>query len=814
MKRIHIIFILILVFGSFSAFSQQGTLSGVISEVDSELPLPGVEVSLKNTDFRTRTAANGSFIIKDIPVGSYELKVKTIGYESLTSLVEVTTESDFLEIQLEELVSDLPGVTIVAEGRSGIKKIPGSVYYLSPKDLDKFSYTDINRALRNVPGVNYQEEDGFGLRPNIGMRGSGVERSNKITIMEDGILAAPAPYSAPAAYYFPNIGRMHGLEVMMGSSAIEHGPYTTGGALNFISTPIPDDFSGKVNILGGRFGGRQVHAVVGNSHKNVAYMVETLQFGSNGFKTLDNGGDTGFERTDFTAKIRVNTNPDARFNQSLTFKLGAASETSEDTYLGLTESDFEATPYRRYAGSQADVMNTSYTQLSATHNINFSKKLSLTTVVYRNDFGRNWYKLDKVINSDTVANSIANVLDNPNSSGNALDVLTGSNSLPGALQVKANNRDYYAQGVQTRLNYEFGPEKYNQSLKFSVRYHEDQMDRFQWVDDYTMNNGTMMLHESGTPGTESNRIESARALASFVHYSIDFGRLTITPGLRHEMIEMHRLNYGTNDPERTGVNISERSNSVNVFIPGVGFRYAINENLDGFAGVHKGFSPPGSNPDTRPEESWNFELGARYHKKGFRFQSTVFYNDYSNLLGSDLAAAGAVGTGDLFNGGTARTMGLEVFGVYDLMRLFSKDSKFSIPVTLNYTYTNSVFTSDFDSDFGEWGSVARMDRLPYLAPHQLGTMIGLEHDLFAFNLSARYMGEMRTVPGQGTIAPETKLADYIVVDASVTFIMHKYVSLFGSVTNMLNETYAVALRPSGYRPGMPLSFNLGLKASF
>jgi len=68
------------------------------------------------------------------------------------------------------------------------RKIAGSGTVISNADLEKTIDTDIHKILSAVPGVFFRTEDGYGLRPNISIRGTSLDRSSKITIMEDGVL--------------------------------------------------------------------------------------------------------------------------------------------------------------------------------------------------------------------------------------------------------------------------------------------------------------------------------------------------------------------------------------------------------------------------------------------------------------------------------------------------------------------------------------------------------------------------------------------------------------------------------------------------
>ncbi|HZO11794.1 MAG TPA: TonB-dependent receptor plug domain-containing protein, partial [Polyangiaceae bacterium] len=129
-------------------------------------------------------------------------------------------------------------VSVFQDARE-VERVAGSAYRVGEEELERFEDDDVHRTLQRVPGVYVRGEDGYGLRPNIGMRGAISDRSKKITLMEDGVLLGPAPYSAPAAYYFPLSTRMTAVEVYKGPSAIRYGPQTIGGAINFVSRRIP-----------------------------------------------------------------------------------------------------------------------------------------------------------------------------------------------------------------------------------------------------------------------------------------------------------------------------------------------------------------------------------------------------------------------------------------------------------------------------------------------------------------------------------------------------------------------------------------------
>ena len=731
----------------------------------------------------------------------------SLGYSGIYSQEQQVKKDSVYQLQ-EIVVSSqqILGSKFKARNRTG------SAYYISPEEIRRLGYTDINRMLKAVPGVNMYEEDGFGLRPNISLRGTKAERSERISIMEDGVLAAPAPYSAPAAYYFPNVARMEAIEVLKGSSQVQYGPFTTGGAINLVSTPIPNSFSGKANISYGSKNTFKSHTSVGSSWKHFGYMVEYLHYQSDGFKKYEDHAAKGFKRNDIIAKIRVKTDHVKGVNHALELKFGYADENSDETYVGLSADDFKKTPFLRYAGSQKDKLKTDHRQWVATYLLTFSNKLKITTNAYYNYFHRNWYKLNDVRAGITSKEkrSIADVLVDPETNIRYFDILTGKTDREGeALLVRANNRTYRSRGIQTRAEYRFNLNEFFFDLEFGLRYHADEEDRFQWDDSYSMKNKKMVLFMEGIHGTNANRVTSANALAGYLLAKLRYDAWTVTAGLRYEDVDLLKKDYTKEDLARSGKVRIETPNHARVLIPGVGLHYQLMPAASVFFGIHKGFAPPSAELYQKPESSVNMELGTRVAIGNFRAELIGFYNNYSNMLGSDLAASGGAGTLEQFNVGEARVKGAEFLVQYQPL---PKNCNVRLPLQVSYTYTDTEIRNSFESH--SWGNVVRGDEIPYIFKHALNMQLGIECKWFYANIGARYNSDMRTSPGQGTIAEREKVPANLIFDASLNVFVNKYLTVRLNAINLTNRVYLTSRHPAGLRAGHPFGIYAGANVQF
>ncbi|HLG55277.1 MAG TPA: TonB-dependent receptor [Vicinamibacterales bacterium] len=788
------------------AEAQTPQVGGQVVSVTGQ-PVAGAEVSLqppRGSASTTISETSGRFQFSGLEPGEYRVMAKAIGLSPVSQVLVVSASAALdVTLVLPEIVRER--VNVVGDS-SLVEKIPGSAYIIDRHEMEKvrLATDDIHQMLRQVPGLNIQEEDGYGLRPNIGMRGTGTDRNSKITMMEDGVLVAPAPYAAPAAYYSPTAGRMESLEVRKGSSQVKYGPITTGGVLNYVSTSIPSTFRLRSTLTGGGDNTRKITADIGDSYQNFGWLLETFQFRNDGFKQLDGGGDTGVDLADYLAKFRFNTTPKETMYQEVEIKLGRTEQTGDETYLGLTDADFRITPLRRYAASQVDVLDATHEQYQVRHFL-ARRNWDVTTLAYRNNFHRAWYKLESVLGS-----GLAGVLRAPELNAERMAVLTGSDSAANSLTVRNNNRTYYSAGVQSVLGAAASSGPFGHQLEVGVRYHQDEEDRFQQDDGYQMLGGRMILSRAGAPGSQANQVIGASAVAGFVSDTITWGKWSASPGLRYESIDLDQTTYARTDPSRTGAT-TILATEVDAFIPGIGLNYAARPGVGVFGGVHKGFAPPGPGAvdGTEVEHSANYEFGTRLQRGGAGTEVVGFFNDYGNLLGRDTLASGGTGEGQLFNGGKARVYGLEASAHWNPAETMGLAS--ALPIRLAYTFTHAEFRNSFQSQFAPWGSVQIGDELPYVPRHQFYASVETDHQAWRARLEGFYVARMRTLAGQGAYVATDATDSYFVVNVSGEYALTAGASVFASVQNVADNVYIVGRHPSGARPGLPRLVQAGLK---
>ncbi|MDG1865777.1 MAG: TonB-dependent receptor [Woeseiaceae bacterium] len=690
--------------------------------------------------------------------------------------------------------------------------VSGSAHVLDKEELSIFKASDMLRMLRSVPGVYIQEEDGFGLRPNIGIRGSGIDRSGKIAVMEDGVLIAPAPYTASSAYYFPTARRMSAIEVLKGPSAVAVGPRTTGGALNMVSTQIPDEMgmSGELDFRAGNHDLTDTHAYLGNRGERFSWLVETVQQHTNGFKELDgpaglDNGDTGFDIQDYMVKMQYDTDSSADLYQSLRVKLGATQQTSNETYLGLTDADYKVNPYRRYAASARDQFNGHHEQIQLSYIVDNNDNWRGEVTVYDNDFHRDWFKLQKIGGKSQSA-----ITSDPITNAAAYAILTGAvTSADDAIVLRHNNRFYNSKGVQGKFSYDFDMSGMDTTINVGFRVHEDYEDRKQREDKFRMENMGLVTTTLAAPSSKTNRFSKSEVTSFFVSADMIMGNLSLSPGIRIEELDNVRYDYSTSDPLRTEGPTKTKRRSEDATIMGIGAMYKLSDDLRLIAGVHQGYQPPGAGSKAKAEESVNFEFGARTTLNDSMFEIIAFLSDYDNIVGTVTASTG--GTADIgsqYDGGAVKVQGLEI----GASRSITSSSGFEIPISLQYTLTSKAeFETSFESSFDGWGTaVVKGDRLPYMPKSQLRATIGVIGESMSANLSANYASEVRALAGQGGIPGNQLIDAHWVLDAIANYKVNENVSAYVKIDNLLDEVYLAARRPAGIRPGMDRQISVGI----
>ncbi len=718
----------------------------------------------------------------------------------------------------QDAMQSLRPLTVVGSVEEAYE-LPGSASFIDVVEFRDRGYTTFSQVVARTPGVYVRSEDSFGNFINVSIRGVDGTRANKVTMMEDGILTSPSPYANPSAYYSPKVGRMAGVEILKGSSQVRYGPQTTGGVVNFLSTPVPEED-------GPRFFSRNTYGSH-NTFYNHLWYGDTVQTASGRFGYLleiHQQSSDGFRKTDGSSKkagfdllepmVKMFWEPDTALKQRIEFKFGYTDFDMDDSYPGVTEQDLRGDYNRRYAVAGLDTFDSDATRTYLRWIAEPSDMLRLENTIYYNTFNRGFFRLNDVRlgASDALGGgtniSAANALLN----ADALAVLQGLGN--GTVRRLSNIREHEAFGWQSQANIRFETGTIGHDLAAGLRVHHDNILSYGQDVRFRPDGAGGFFEVARAPQKSKGNLDEVTAVALFLEDEISLNdQLSLRPGIRYEFLEYQRTTAA-------GV---KSSGDANLLMGGMGANYDIDGNNALFTGLYQGATPPnvgGYLNGTKAEKSLSYEVGYRHRRDGLRAEIVGFHTAFRDLITPQIG----ISTGNVVadrNGGKATSYGVEALVEYDA-GVHLAGGAFGVPVYASATYTRARFDLPAGARLtqGVFAGAEDGSEIPYVPEWRLAAGIGIHGENWGVNLDASYVtstwasGWNGRPPAGTPTSTDGKIDSLLLFDLSGNYRLNDHVKLVGGVHNLLDERALVSRHPQGPRGNSPRMVFAGAEFTF
>ncbi len=790
-----------LAFGA-SSLGAQARITGRVTLPDDKTPVAGAIVRVTGTTLGALVNADGRFVIASIPAGIHTIEARAPGHTLTLRTVALRDGATAeLALRLVRGPQELAGVRVLGAASDALARLPGSAATVSRRTIEAIQPMSANDVLRTVAGVHIQDEEGAGLRSNIGIRGLDPDRSRTVLVLEDGIPVSLAPYGEPEMYYSPPIDRMSRVEVIKGSGSILFGPQTIGGVVNYVTADPAAGFSGRVDLRGGAGGQEFGRVQLGGTRGNARGIVTGFR------RAADDLSGLNYDVTDATVKVGFRTGLG-----DLSAKLNVYDESSNATYVGLTDSLFRAAPLTH--PMPTDRLAVSRQALTLAHEVALAGG-TLRTSAYGYRTTRDWMRRDYTYGA----------------SGGTI-VLGGASG--------GRDRAFRVAGIEPRYQRLWSAGRVASALDAGARFHHE------WARDQFVS-----ATADGSPtGIRDDEVRTGNALSAWVQNRFALsGTFDFTPGLRVERFDyerhitrgrVRRTDGGTTTRSVEALDIRS-GDAVSELIPGIGATWRPRELVTLFAGAHRGFSPPRTKdaliysdptlaPDQQvpdpvslqldPERSWNFEVGTRLAPRPWlSFEATGFLMDFTNQITEPSLSAGSTAAAALANQGATRHRGVELGGSLDLGKLAGHAT--SVILEGHYTFSDARFSRDRLIADGSDTVNVNGNVLPYAPRNRAHAALVIDHPAgIRTRFDASFVGRQfsdnfETVAGSanGRIG---EIPAFRVYDVTLQYDIPGFrgAILSGGVKNLTDARYIASRRPEGIKVGLPRLVTLGLSYGF
>ena len=613
------------------------------------------------------------------------------------------TQAAFAADSDNHSVNTLQTITLQAEGNwlenanaEKVQKHAGARTIIDRKRLDEVAATSIKDALKQVPGVQVQENNGTGgsdVSLNIGVRGLTSRLSPRSTVLLDGVPLSFAPYGQPQLSLAPvSLGNIESIDVVRGAGSVRFGPQNVGGIINFTTRAIPKDFAGNVSLT-----------TEYTSGTDQTKLSPSLFMGG----TLDNGlglallysGTKGNAYREANNQIDID---DVMLKTAYQITDADAVALNLHHYEGrgempegLTAKQYAENPYQSnqsqsyFAGRRSDV------------------SLRYTHQDERNNFELLTYYIDSFRTSNLGTNQ-------QRQDGTPFKRLDNA------------PRDYSVFAIEPRFSRAYSIGNTQSEVTIGYRYMDEDSTEFAGRTDYAIDAqpGKFLARTSSKGGTKAH--------AFYIDNRFDLGNWVITPGVRFESIDTHNnfSAYKSGNLLNT-VNPSIQSDE---WLPSLAIMYKATDNWNIFANAGVSFGPQQYNQlattnsktgiaistldGLSPEKSNNYEIGTKYLGNGLNAELTAFYLDFNKEL---ILERDALQNGYWTDLGATSHKGVELGLAYDFAYL--ADALEGLKIYSNYTFTKAV---------AEAGNFKDKD-LPFYSRHTANVGLGYKVNQWTVN---------------------------------------------------------------------------------
>ena len=203
-----------------------GSIQGIVIDLETGDPLPGVNITLADTYLGAVTNQTGRFEITQVQPGSHTVQATMMGYEpaQISGIVSDGESFVHIKIELEQKVIALSEIVVSPGHFSMLEKTPSIRHSLSAEEIHSFPQLgeDIYRAITRLPGVSSNDiAAGFYIR--------GGQQNETLVLLDGMEIFNPFHLKIQDGFLsFIDVEAIRGIEMMTGAFPAEYGNRLSG----------------------------------------------------------------------------------------------------------------------------------------------------------------------------------------------------------------------------------------------------------------------------------------------------------------------------------------------------------------------------------------------------------------------------------------------------------------------------------------------------------------------------------------------------------------------------------------------------------